>query len=79
MTQTKDAFGRRPEHNVEIFRLKTYIFLNILGHLSIVLSGAGLIFSFRLFSLPPLSQKISLIMECIPGFPHPLPIASMSS
>ena len=56
LTQTKNAFGGRPEHNVEIFRLKTYIVLNILGPLSIVLSGAGLIFSFLLFSLPPQSK-----------------------
>lgn len=30
------------------------------------------------FFPPTLSQKTSQIMECIPGSPHPPPIASMS-
>lgn len=75
LAQVAETLGCRAENNAEIVGAKTYVILNILGHLSVVLSGAGLIF---FIFLSPLSQKTNQIMECIPGSPHLLPTASMS-
>ena len=56
LAQTTGAFGGRPGYNAEIFSLETYMILNIQGHLAVVLSGAGLIFSIFL-PFPSTSQS----------------------